>query len=34
MKVLLKKEGYFEFDERKFTKLPSDVSNAMATTSF
>lgn len=34
MKVLLKKEGYFEFDETKFTKIPGDVFNAMATTSF
>ena len=34
MKVLLKKEGYFEFDETKFTKIPSDVFNAMATTTF
>lgn len=34
MKVLLKKEGYFEFDETKFTKIPNDVFNAMAIASF
>lgn len=34
MKVLLKKEGYFEFDETKYTKIPNDVFNAMTITSF